>query len=82
MLEHAANAGSGAALPDAAGCAGAPGELDVAAMTAMAGMHHSTVRSHLAKLRDAGLISERTAPPVGRGRPKLLYRWVPPAPAH
>ena len=31
------------------------------------------VHAHLAKLRDAGLITESHAEPTGRGRPKLLY---------
>jgi predicted ArsR family transcriptional regulator len=47
--------------------------LTVAEITAAVGVHHTAVRSHLAKLRDAGLITESHAEPTGRGRPKLLY---------
>ncbi len=65
-------------LEDAAQPGGEASYLDVATLTERAGMHHSTVRSHLAKLRDAGLIKEWVAPPSGRGRPKLLYQWVDP----
>jgi predicted ArsR family transcriptional regulator len=47
--------------------------LSVAEVTDAVGVHHTTVRAHLAKLRDAGLITESRAEPTGRGRPKLLY---------
>jgi predicted ArsR family transcriptional regulator len=52
-------------------------ELDVAALTRAAGVHHTVVRQHLARLRDAGLVVESTAPPLGRGRPRLLYAVHP-----
>lgn len=47
--------------------------LSVAEITAAVGVHHTAVRAHLAKLRDAGLVTESHAEPNGRGRPKLLY---------
>lgn len=50
--------------------------LTVAEITDAAGVHHTAVRAHLAKLRDAGLITESHAEPTGRGRPKLLYTAV------
>lgn len=48
--------------------------LSVQQVTEAVGVHHTAVRVHLQKLRDAGLISETPAAPNGRGRPKLLYR--------
>ena len=51
--------------------------LTVAELTEAVGVHHTAVRQHLAKLRDAGLIDEDHAEPTGRGRPKLLYRLHP-----
>lgn len=42
-------------------------------ITEAVGVHHTAVRAHLAKLRDAGLVVETSAEPSGRGRPKLLY---------
>jgi predicted ArsR family transcriptional regulator len=47
--------------------------MDVATITDAVGVHHTAVRAHLTKLRDVGLVQERQASPVGRGRPKLLY---------
>ena len=47
--------------------------LTVAQLTDAAGVHHTAVRQHLAKLRDAGLVIEDRAEPTGRGRPRLLY---------
>jgi predicted ArsR family transcriptional regulator len=47
--------------------------LSVAEITDAVGVHHTAVRAHLTKLRDAGLIAESRAAPTGRGRPKLLY---------
>ena len=54
-----------------------PEPVDVATLTRSAGVHHTVVRQHLAKLRDAGLVEESTAEPAGRGRPRLLYRAAP-----
>jgi predicted ArsR family transcriptional regulator len=50
--------------------------VPVAEITDAVGVHHTAVRAHLAKLRDAGLIVESHAEPSGRGRPKLLYTAV------
>jgi predicted ArsR family transcriptional regulator len=47
--------------------------VSVAELTDAVGVHHTAVRAHLAKLRDAGLVIESHAEPAGRGRPKLLY---------
>lgn len=47
--------------------------VDVAELTAHTGLHHNAVRQHLAKLVEAGLLGERTAPPKGPGRPRLCY---------
>lgn len=58
---------------------------DVAELTAHLGLNHNAIRQHLAKLVDAGLVVESTAPAVGPGRPRLRYtvdpacdsRWGP-----
>jgi predicted ArsR family transcriptional regulator len=47
--------------------------VDVAELTDHLGLHHNAIRQHLAKLAEAGLVSEGTAPRVGRGRPRLVY---------
>ncbi len=54
----------------------ASGPLGVAELAEQVGVHHTSVRSHLARLRDAGLARERTAPAAGRGRPRLVYEAV------
>ena len=51
--------------------------VDVAELTEHVGLHHNAVRQHLAKLVEAGLVSEATAPRVGRGRPRLCYTVDP-----
>jgi predicted ArsR family transcriptional regulator len=51
--------------------------IDVAELTEHFGLHHSAIRQHLAKLVEAGLVLEATAPPAGRGRPRLLYTVDP-----
>lgn len=51
----------------------ADGPVDVAELTAHFGFNHNAIRQHLAKLVDAGLVAESAAPPVGRGRPRLVY---------
>lgn len=53
----------------------------VAEVTDAVGVHHTAVRAHLVKLRDAGLVIETRAEPNGRGRPRLLYRAAPDAAA-
>jgi predicted ArsR family transcriptional regulator len=47
--------------------------VDVAELTHHLGLHHNAIRQHLTKLVDAGLVDEATAPPAGRGRPRLCY---------
>jgi predicted ArsR family transcriptional regulator len=47
--------------------------VDVAELTEHLGLHHNAIRQHLAKLVEAELVSEDTAAPVGRGRPRLVY---------
>jgi predicted ArsR family transcriptional regulator len=51
--------------------------VDVVELTEHLGVHHNAIRQHLAKLVDAGLVSEATAPRVGRGRPRLVYAVDP-----
>lgn len=54
--------------------------LGVAELAEQVGVHHTSVRAHLARLRDGGLIDERTAASTGRGRPKLVYAPTAAAP--
>jgi len=51
----------------------------VAELTAHFGLNHNAIRQHLAKLVDAELVVETTAPATGRGRPRLLYTVDPTA---
>lgn len=53
--------------------------VDVAELTAHLGLHHNAIRQHLAKLVEARLVSEATAPRIGRGRPRLVYTVDPSA---
>ncbi len=53
--------------------------VDVAELTEHVAVHHNAVRQHLTKLVDAGLVTEATAPPAGRGRPRLVYTVDPSA---
>jgi len=53
--------------------------VDVAELTEHLGLHHNAIRQHLAKLVDADLVWEATAPRVGRGRPRLVYTVDPSA---
>ncbi|NLA37744.1 MAG: helix-turn-helix domain-containing protein [Actinobacteria bacterium] len=53
--------------------------VDVIELTGHLGLHHNAIRQHLAKLVDAGLVVEATAPRVGRGRPRLVYSVDPSA---
>ncbi len=39
--------------------------------------NHNAIRQHLAKLLNAQLVIESTAPTSGRGRPKLVYEVAP-----
>ena len=38
------------------------------------GVHHTTVRAHLERLLDAGVLEEEAGTPTGRGRPAKRYR--------
>jgi predicted ArsR family transcriptional regulator len=53
--------------------------VDIAELTDHFGLNHNAIRQHLAKLVDAGLVSEDHAPSSGRGRPRLVYRLSPAA---
>lgn len=53
--------------------------VDVAELTAHFGFNHNAIRQHLAKLLDADLLLQDTAPSTGRGRPRLIYRLDPSA---
>jgi predicted ArsR family transcriptional regulator len=53
--------------------------VDVAELTDHLGLHHNAIRQHLAKLVDAGLVTESRATGGARGRPKLLYALAPSA---
>lgn len=59
--------------------ANATGPTDVAELTHHFGLNHNAIRQHLAKLVNAGLVTEEQATGGGRGRPKLLYRLDPAA---
>ena len=59
----------------------APEPVPVAALTAHLGLHHNAVRKHLAQLVGAGLVLEEREERRTPGRPRLLYRLPPPAPA-
>lgn len=53
--------------------------VDVAQLTGRIGLHHNAIRQHLARLVAANLVSESTAAPAGRGRPRLVYEVAPTA---
>jgi predicted ArsR family transcriptional regulator len=53
--------------------------VSIAELTRHLGLSHHTVRQHVAKLVDADLLDEETAPASGRGRPRLIYRVSPTA---
>lgn len=55
----------------------ATGPVSVKELTDRFGLNHNAIRQHLAKLVDAGLVLETTAPPAGRGRPRFLYELNP-----
>jgi predicted ArsR family transcriptional regulator len=57
----------------------AGGPVDVAELTDHFGLNHNAIRQHLAKLVDAGLVTEATASARGRGRPRLTYAPHPSA---
>lgn len=47
--------------------------VGIAELTEQIGVHHNSVRQHLAQLVAAGLVIEVTAGPDGPGRPRLQY---------
>lgn len=49
---------------------------DIQQLSASTGLHPNTVRSHLAVLEKAALVTLTDASPAGRGRPRRLYRAV------
>lgn len=53
--------------------------VGVAELTDHFGLNHNAIRQHLAKLVEAKLLIERTAPHTGRGRPRLIYSVDPSA---
>ncbi|TFC24938.1 ArsR family transcriptional regulator [Cryobacterium sp. MDB1-18-2] len=52
--------------------------LDVPALAAAVGLHPNTVRSHLERLLEVGLVTETVEARTRPGRPRLLYAAVPP----
>lgn len=51
----------------------------IAQLTERFAFNHNAIRQHLAKLVDAGLVVETTAPATGPGRPRLVYAVDPAA---
>lgn len=49
----------------------------VSALVAHFGFNHNAIRQHLAKLTDAGLLTEELGTPTTTGRPPLQYRIAP-----
>jgi predicted ArsR family transcriptional regulator len=47
--------------------------LDVSALAAAVGLHENTIRSHLAVLENARLVTSELERRPGRGRPRALY---------
>ncbi|HUR23701.1 MAG TPA: helix-turn-helix domain-containing protein [Acidimicrobiales bacterium] len=59
--------------------AAAEGPVRVATLASYLGFNHNAVRQHLAKLTEAGLLTEDRASPTTTGRPPLEYRVAPTA---
>jgi predicted ArsR family transcriptional regulator len=57
----------------------AQGPVRVATLAQYLGFNHNAVRQHLAKLTEAGLLTEERASPTTTGRPPLEYRVAPTA---
>lgn len=75
---HRALAGvSRLAILDMLRRAGRP--LTVQQISEQLGLHGNTVRFHLSRLSQAGMVHESQAGPSGPGRPKLVYAAVPEA---
>ena len=56
-----------------------PAPVRVATLAHYLGFNHNAVRQHLAKLTEAGLLTEERASPTTTGRPPLEYRVAPTA---
>ncbi|WP_166792566.1 helix-turn-helix transcriptional regulator [Cryobacterium algoricola] len=52
--------------------------LDIPALAAAVGLHPNTVRSHLDRLLEVGLVTEAVEARTRPGRPRLLYASIPP----
>jgi predicted ArsR family transcriptional regulator len=50
------------------------GERTIPDLVEVTGMHRNTVRNHVLRLEEAGLVESRPGPPGSRGRPALRYR--------
>ena len=50
------------------------GPRQIPELADLLGVHHTTVRSHLERLLDAGVLEEEAGTPTGRGRPAKRYR--------
>jgi predicted ArsR family transcriptional regulator len=59
--------------------AAAEGPVRVATLARYLGFNHNAIRQHLAKLTQAGLLTEERASPTTTGRPPLEYRVAPTA---
>jgi len=59
--------------------ADADATIDIRELTEHFQFNHNAIRQHLAKLVDADLVVEETAPSQGRGRPRLVYTIHPAA---
>jgi predicted ArsR family transcriptional regulator len=58
-----------------------PHPIATAAIAEALGLHPNTVRPHLERMREVGLLEVRPAPAEGVGRPHHLYSLAPDAPA-
>ncbi|HEX5465596.1 MAG TPA: helix-turn-helix domain-containing protein [Candidatus Limnocylindrales bacterium] len=56
------------------------GPREVAELAATTGVHRNTVRAHLTRLDEAGVLATESTLPAGRGRPALRYRLREPLP--
>lgn len=59
----------------------APAPVPTSVIAETLGLHPNTVRPHLERMRDVGLLEVRPAPPGGVGRPQHLYSLASDAPS-
>lgn len=59
----------------------APAPIPTSTIADTLGLHPNTVRPHLERMRDVGLLEVRPAPPGGVGRPQHLYSLASDAPS-